>query len=125
MDERKLEQVLLAAELIPRGRVASYGDLGEIVGIGPRLVGAVMSRYGSGVPWWRVTNASGDFPAHLRDEVRPRWAEEGIRWKANGAGCRIADFRADLDALADQWADQWSRVVADHPENASSRADDR
>jgi methylated-DNA-protein-cysteine methyltransferase related protein len=115
VDERKLEQVLLAVELVPRGRVVSYGDLGQIVGIGPRLVGNIMSREGSAVPWWRVTNASGDFPAHLRDEVRPHWAEEGILWKSNGAGCRIRDYRADLDALARDLADQWAQVMAEQP----------
>ncbi|MEZ5096954.1 MAG: hypothetical protein R2731_13125 [Nocardioides sp.] len=33
----------------------------------------------------------------------PRWAEEGITWKPNGLGCRIADFRADLARLADDY----------------------
>ena len=30
---------------------------GAIVGVGPRLVGRIMRTWGSGVPWWRVTNA--------------------------------------------------------------------
>ncbi len=46
MDERLDELVLRAVELVPRGRVVSYGDLGHVVGIGPRRVGSVMSRYG-------------------------------------------------------------------------------
>ena len=100
MDERVVEAVLLAAELIPPGRVASYGDLAELVGTGPRQVGSVMRVYGGSVCWWRVTSSYGDLPAHLREEARARWAQEGVLWKRNGLGCRIADYRADLPALA-------------------------
>jgi len=109
VDERLAELVLRAVEQVPRGRVVSYGDLAGLVGCGPRQVGAVLSHYGSGVTWWRVTNAAGDLPAHLADEARARWADEGIGWKPNGVGCRIADHRADLARLADDW----ERAVAD------------
>ena len=94
-----MERVLRAVEQVPRGRVVSYGDIGALVGIGPRLVGRVMSTYGSNVTWWRVTNASGDLPPQLMDEVRERWASEGILLKPNGRGCRIAHHRADLARL--------------------------
>lgn len=103
VDERVAELVLRAVEQVPRGRVASYGDLAELVGVGPRQVGAIMSAYGSGVAWWRVTNSHGDLPRHLYDEARARWAEEGIGWKPNGLGCRIADHRCDLGRLASDW----------------------
>ncbi|UAL29001.1 MGMT family protein [Nocardioides rotundus] len=109
MDERVAELVLRAVEQVPRGRVVSYGDLAELVGTGPRHVGAIMRDYGSGVTWWRVTSSYGDLPAHLREEARARWAEEGIAWKPNGLGCRIRDHRADLARLA---AD-WDRATAD------------
>ncbi len=100
MDEAVVEKILTAVEQIPRGRVASYGDLAELVGTGPRHVGNVMRLYGSGVTWWRVTSSYGDLPPHVRDEARPHWAEEGIAWKPNGLGCRIAEYRADLAQLA-------------------------
>jgi len=100
MDDLLVERVLVAVEQVPRGRVVSYGDLAELVGIGPRLVGRVMSLYGGNVTWWRVTNASGDLPAHLADEARAHWADEGITWKPNGVGCRITQHRADLVRLA-------------------------
>lgn len=102
MDELVAEHVLRVVERIPRGRVVSYGDIAGIVGIGPRQVGAVMSRYGGGVTWWRVTNASGDLPAHLRDEARARWLDEGIPVRP-GSGCRISAARADLHALASEY----------------------
>ncbi len=104
-----VERVLRAVEQIPRGRVASYGDLAGLVGVGPRLVGRVMSLYGSNVTWWRVTSSSGDLPAHLEEEARARWADEGIAWKAHGRGCRIREHRVDLARLADDY----ERAVAD------------
>ena len=60
-----VERVLRAVECVPPGRVASYGLIGALVGAGPRQVGAVLSRYGDGVPWWRIVNASGELPAPL------------------------------------------------------------
>ncbi|MGW3334628.1 MGMT family protein [Streptomyces rubiginosohelvolus] len=60
------ERVLDVAELIPPGRVMTYGDIAEWLGEGgPRQVGRVMALYGSAVPWWRVVRADGTLlPAH-------------------------------------------------------------
>lgn len=101
MDEELVERVLTAAELIPAGRIASYGDVAGLVDCGPRQVGTIMARYGSAVPWWRVTSSYGDLPSHLRGRARPHWEAEAIEWKPNGLGCRISLYRADLVALAD------------------------
>lgn len=103
MDERLVELVLRAVDLIPRGRVAAYGDVGRIVGIGPRQVGSVLSRYGDGVTWWRVTNVRGEFAPDLLERARPHWLEEGIAMSASGRGCRILEHRADLEWLATRW----------------------
>lgn len=103
MDERLVELVLRAVDLIPPGRVAAYGDLGRLVGIGPRQVGAVLSRYADGSPWWRVTGADGNFAPALLERARPHWLEEGIELKAGGRGCRIEEHRADLGRLAQEW----------------------
>ncbi|CAN5469949.1 hypothetical protein BH23ACT6_BH23ACT6_24190 [soil metagenome] len=100
VDDVLAERVLRVVERIPPGRVASYGDIGEIVGIGPRYVGRVLSTYGSGVPWWRVVNASGDPGGGLIERARVHWASEAITVKPNGKGCRIVTYRADLEALA-------------------------
>nr|WP_285833827.1 MGMT family protein [Actinacidiphila cocklensis] len=54
------ERVLDTVDLIPAGRVMSYGDIAEWLGEGgPRQVGRVLALYGSGVPWWRVVRADG------------------------------------------------------------------
>jgi len=103
VDELLVEKVLRCAELVPAGRVASYGDIASIVGTGPRLVGRVMAQWGSQVCWWRITNHCGDLPSHLMSEADPHWRAEGITLKPNGRGCRFADHRADLDELNDQW----------------------
>lgn len=103
MDDVLVERVLRAVELVPRGRVVSYGDLAALVGTGPRQVGSIMRVYGSNVTWWRVTNASGDLPWHLRQAAFVEWAVEGIEVKPNALGCRIRDHRADLEALAVAW----------------------
>ncbi|WP_435849096.1 MGMT family protein [Streptomyces lavendulocolor] len=60
------ERVLEVAELIPPGRVMTYGDVAEWLGEGgPRQVGRVMALYGGAVPWWRVVRADGrPLPGH-------------------------------------------------------------
>lgn len=109
MDEWVVERVLTCVEQVPRGRVVSYGDIGHIVGIGPRQVGAVLSQEGSFVTWWRVTNATGELPAHLLDEAFQLWAAEGIERSGTGRGCRIREFRADLD----QVRSSYERAIAE------------
>ncbi len=98
--ELLIEQVLAAVEQVPAGRVIAYGDIADLVGTSPRRVGAIMRSHGRFVPWWRVTSSYGDVPAHLRDRAWPHWDDEGIERKANGLGCRIAEYRVDLDDLA-------------------------
>lgn len=93
------ERVLRAVELVPPGRVVSYGDVAELVGTAARQVGRVLSQDGAAVAWWRVTNRDGEFPPSLLQRALPHWAAEGIEVKANGRGCDINRFRADLAGL--------------------------
>ena len=64
---------------IPEGTVATYGQIAEIVGTGPRQVGRALSKLPDGLkcPWHRVINArgeasprSGSRTAHLRQQRR-------------------------------------------------------
>lgn len=71
-------RVLGVVEIIPVGRVMTYGDIAEYLEEGgPRQVGAVMSRHGDAVPWWRVVNAGGELPSHLRGEAALHYDQEG------------------------------------------------
>lgn len=52
---------------IPRGKVATYGQIARIVGgCTPRMVGYAMSATpeGSDIPWQRVINAQGRISPH-------------------------------------------------------------
>jgi alkylated DNA nucleotide flippase Atl1 len=100
MDDITVERVLRVVESIPAGQVAAYGEVGSIAGVGPRLVGRIMRTWGSGVPWWRVTNASGDHPLLAR--ALPHWEAEGIFVAPHGRGCRMAEFGADLEELRER-----------------------
>lgn len=73
------EAILAMVERIPPGRVASYGDVAELVGIrSARFVGQVMFRYGGGVPWHRVVMASGAPAPHKADEQLAMLVDEGV-----------------------------------------------
>ncbi|RKS72508.1 alkylated DNA nucleotide flippase Atl1 [Motilibacter peucedani] len=73
------ERVLELVERVPAGSVTTYGDLAEMLGEGgPRGVGAVMARWGGGVPWWRVIRSDGRPPAHKSDEAVRRLVAEGV-----------------------------------------------
>jgi alkylated DNA nucleotide flippase Atl1 len=88
-----VEAVLSIVERIPPGRVMTYGAIAEFLGLGgPRQVGTVMSRYGGGVPWHRVVNASGRLvPGHEVEALR--------RHRAEGTPLRGPDHdRIDLRA---------------------------
>lgn len=88
------ESVLGIVDRIPPGMVLAYGDVAEMLGQGgPRQVGAVMSRYGSSVTWWRVIRASGEVPAALQDEALAHWREEGTALVRGALAGRRVDMR--------------------------------
>ena len=78
------ELVLRCAESVPRGRVTTYGAIGDVVGSGPRLVGRVMALHGGPVPWWRVVRADGTLPPSHDDEARQAYLEEGTPLRPSG-----------------------------------------
>lgn len=85
-------------EDIPPGRTMSYGDIGQIVGAGPRQVGRVLSTASTGWPWWRVTRSNGTLPPDLQDEALIRYAREGTPVRNEHA-----------DRRASRW-DPWSEA---------------
>ena len=83
--EEHVEAVLSLVEQVPPGRVTTYGALAAVVGGGPRQVGAVMSRHGGPVPWWRVVRADGSLPPSHLGEAQRRYTEEGTPRRPSGA----------------------------------------
>jgi len=71
-------QVLDVVDMIPPGRVMTYGDVAEAVGSrAARAVGQVMSNFGSDVPWWRVIRAGGHPPIEHEDRALAFYLDEG------------------------------------------------
>lgn len=89
MDEAAA-RIHAAVRRIPRGRVASYGQVAALAGLPrrARLVGRVLGTLPSGspVPWHRVVNAAGgvSLPAAAGAEQRRRLAAEGVVLTAAG-----------------------------------------
>ncbi|MCA4132326.1 MGMT family protein [Arthrobacter sp. M4] len=116
--------VLGVVDLIPPGTAVSYGDVAELLGAGgPRQVGAVMSRYGSGVPWWRVLKASGEAPPGHEPEALRHYVTEHTplrgdherflrtgegRWRVDLGKARWAPTEGDFDVI-DVISDQLER----------------
>lgn len=104
MNDLLIERVLRAAECVPAGRAATYGQLAELVGTGPRQVGAIMSRHGGSVPWWRVVNAKGMLPPGLTQRAADHWRREGTPMRSRDAasgpdGVVLSSTIADPDEL--------------------------
>jgi len=73
------QRILACVELIPVGRVMSYGDVAEYVGTrAARNVGRVLARDGGTVPWHRVLRSDGTCAEHIRVEQLARLAAEGV-----------------------------------------------
>jgi methylated-DNA-protein-cysteine methyltransferase-like protein len=95
--EGRWKRIYAVVRRIPRGRVATYGQVARLAGIGrdPRQVGYalhVLPRH-SLVPWHRVINARGEIslPRSEGGDVTQRFLleREGVRFNARG--------RVDLD----------------------------
>jgi alkylated DNA nucleotide flippase Atl1 len=87
------EEVLDLVERIPSGRVMSYGDVAAALAAGgPRAVGTVMARFGSGVPWHRVLRSDGSPPAGHEAVALGRYRHE--RTPLNATGTRVDMGRA-------------------------------
>jgi len=60
VSEELHERVRELIRAIPRGRVASYGDIAALASAPtPRLVGRILSEDGHDLPWHRVLRANG------------------------------------------------------------------
>ena len=83
-------QVLDVVDSIPSGRVMSYGDIAEYLGVGgPRQVGRVLSHYGGGAPWWRVIHADGSPAAGHEAAALAHYLAEGTPLRSAAMPVRV------------------------------------
>jgi methylated-DNA-protein-cysteine methyltransferase-like protein len=63
MNDQELHAIYLVINSIPRGKVATYGQIAALASLPgkARIVGKILSRLplGSTIPWHRVINAAG------------------------------------------------------------------
>ncbi len=86
--EHHQSAILLVVSRIPRGQVASYGQVAELAGLPgrARLVGRILSRLpaNSNIPWQRVVNARGEISFAKASDAYRRQRElleqEGVRF---------------------------------------------
>jgi methylated-DNA-protein-cysteine methyltransferase-like protein len=89
-DKEAWARICEAVHAIPRGRVASYGQVAELAGLPgrARLVGRVLSLLppSSRVPWQRVLNSRGELSLRGEDAARQRrlLEREGVRFGPSG-----------------------------------------
>lgn len=102
------EAVYAVVRQIPAGRVATYGqvaDMVESVSVTPREVGAIMNVSPPDVPWQRVVGAGGHLPVGKRSpSLKARQRElleaEGVAFLPNGCvDMPRFQLAADEDAL--------------------------
>jgi methylated-DNA-protein-cysteine methyltransferase-like protein len=84
------QAICAAVAAIPRGKVASYGQVALLAGLPgrARLVGRVLSHLppGSEIPWQRVVNARGEISLadHAGARQRRLLEREGVRFNVHG-----------------------------------------
>jgi alkylated DNA nucleotide flippase Atl1 len=110
-----IEAVIALVELVPAGSVLAYGDVSELLGSGgPRQVGAVMSHYGSPVPWWRILRASGEAPPGLEGKALRHYLAEGTPLRGDiEEYLRTGEGRWRVDLGAARWTpsdDDFERI---------------
>lgn len=77
--DAQTERVRGLVASIPRGRVATYGDIAGAAGLSsPRIVAWIMRTDSADLPWHRVIRADGRPAPHLAVEQLARLAAEGV-----------------------------------------------
>ncbi|CCF65027.1 MGMT family protein [Nocardia cyriacigeorgica] len=91
--DAEIERVRELVASIPRGRVATYGDIAAAAGLStPRTVGWIMRTDSADLPWHRVLGASGRPAAHLADKQLRLLAAEGVPVRDGRVDLRAARF---------------------------------
>jgi methylated-DNA-protein-cysteine methyltransferase related protein len=95
------ERILALVARIPPGRVMTYGDIADVLGLGsPRQVGRVLAGADVDIPWHRVLRSDGTMAEPVRDRQRQLLLSEGVG---------MVGERVDLEAH------QWSGAMPNRP----------
>lgn len=103
-------QVISVVELIPAGRVMTYGAVAAALGSrSSRGVGKVMAHAGADLPWWRVIRASGHAAEGHEQRALEMYRVEGtpLAWSRTGT------WRVDLSRAA--WSPEAERDETPSP----------
>ncbi len=107
--ERLYSRIYAIVRQIPRGNVATYGQIAAIVGdCTARMVGYAMAASPDDVPWQRVINAQG--------KISPRgdnWGTEVQRLRLEEEGVRFSDDHK-VDFKQYRWAGPDLGWLIDH-----------
>jgi len=94
------QRVYEIVERIPRGRVATYGQIARALGQprGARMVGWAMRTCPEELPWHRVLNGEGksSLPSPGRELQRALLADEGVRFDQSGR-VDLAQYSWDIE----------------------------
>ncbi|MCE7008391.1 MGMT family protein [Kibdelosporangium philippinense] len=92
MDEQLHERVREVIAGVPKGSVASYGDIAAIAGApSPRLVGRILAEDGHDLPWHRILRSDGTPAPHLQEEQLELLRAEGVL--ADGNRVNLREYR--------------------------------
>jgi len=90
-DDQRRQRILAVVDSIPRGRVATYGQIALEAGLArrARLVGTILKHLPprSPLPWHRVVNAAGTISLRAGAGAtlqRRRLEREGVRFAGKG-----------------------------------------
>lgn len=114
------ERIYAVVRRIPKGRVATYGQVAKLAGLGgqPRLVGYALHALpaGSRIPWQRVINAAG----RISDRGDPRAAlHQRNRLEAEGV---VFDERERVSLERYRWRPRTPIPIEPEPEPDAARA---
>ncbi|MCC6368942.1 MAG: MGMT family protein [Bryobacterales bacterium] len=93
-----VNKVLAAVRRIPRGKVATYGDVAEAAGFpgAARGVAVALRQAGGAVPWQRVLGAGGRICLRGANafEQRLLLESEGVRFRGSRVDMKAHRFRS-------------------------------
>ncbi len=111
MGSHTYQSIWQAVEQIPAGRVATYGQIASVAGVGgnARLVGYALHRTPAGVvlPWHRVVTARGEiaFPAgsEMHARQRQRLIAEGVEFVRGRVDLVRFRWRPSAETLPEEY----------------------